>query len=98
VHTHDNHLQAAFNSSRYLLTQDADVFTDVDRSYCYDRIEELRERYASSRLRRASGKTGDRSTSGGDRSNFEGDRSNFEHDCGKSSRAGAASAVSPHRS
>jgi hypothetical protein len=49
------------------LTQDADVFTDVDRSLWYDLIEELCERYTA-------GKTGEGSTSEGDRSNSEGDR------------------------
>jgi hypothetical protein len=44
VNTHDNHLQAAFRSLRHLLTQDADAFTDVDRSLWYDLIEELRQR------------------------------------------------------
>jgi hypothetical protein len=41
--------------------------TAVDRSFWYDRIEELRERDAAARRRRASGKTGDRSNSEGDR-------------------------------
>jgi hypothetical protein len=82
VHTHDNHRQAAFRSSRLPFTQEGDAFTDVDRSLWYDLIEKLRERDAASRTCRASGKIGDRSTSTGDRSNFEGDR-------GKNSRAGA---------
>jgi hypothetical protein len=33
------------------LMQDADVFTEVDRSLWHDLIEELRERYAAARLR-----------------------------------------------
>jgi hypothetical protein len=74
------------------------VHTDVDRSFWDDHIGELRERSAVARLRRASGKTGERSNFEGERSNVEGERSNFEGDRGKSSRAGAASAVSPARS
>ena len=91
VNTCDNHLQAAFYLLRHRLTEDADEFTDVDRSLWYDLIEELRGRYAAARLRRASGKTGDRS-------NFEGDRSTSEGDRGKSLGAGAASAASPAKS
>jgi hypothetical protein len=87
VNTDDNYLHAAFRSLRHLLTQDADVSTDVDRSLWYDRIEELRERQQATRLRRASGKTGESSTIEGERSTIEGER-------GKNSRAGAASAVS----
>ena len=81
--TYDNHLKAAFRSLRHLSTQEADVFTDVDRSLCYDLIEELRERYSATRLRCPSAKTGERSSSGGDRSNFEGDRSNSRGDAEK---------------
>jgi hypothetical protein len=90
VHAYDNHRQEAFRSSPLLLMQEADAFTDVDRSLWYDLIEKLRERDAASRTCRASGKIGERSTSTGDRSNFEGNRSNFEGDRGKNSRAGAA--------
>ena len=64
------------------MTQEADAVTKVDRSHWYDRIEELRERYAVTRLRRTSGKRGERSTS-------EGERSNSEGDGGKTFRAGA---------
>jgi hypothetical protein len=81
--TYDNHLQAAFRSLRHPLTQDADASTSVDRSFWYDRIEELCEGYAATRRRRASAKKGEPS-------NFEGDRSNSEHDRGKNARAGAA--------
>ncbi|HEY2378374.1 MAG TPA: hypothetical protein VGH98_20515 [Gemmatimonadaceae bacterium] len=56
------------------MTHDAEVFTDVDRSHWFDRIEELREREAASRRRRASGKKGERPNFEGDRSNFEGNR------------------------
>jgi hypothetical protein len=91
VNPYDNHLQAAFHSLRHLLTQDADVFTQVDRSLWFDRIEELRERYAAKRLRRASAKTGESS-------NSEGERSNSERDRGKNVGAGAASAASPAKS
>ena len=42
VNTYDNHLQAALRSVRHLLRQDADEFTDVDRSRWCDLIEELR--------------------------------------------------------
>ena len=86
------------------MTQDADVFTDVDRSLWFDRIEELCERYAATRLRRVSGKKGERSNSEGERcnsegkrsnsqgerSNSEGERSNSEGDGGKTFRADAA--------
>jgi hypothetical protein len=44
VHVRDNHLPAAPYSLRDLLTQDADLFTWVDRSLWWDRIEELRGR------------------------------------------------------
>jgi len=105
VNTDDNHLQEAFRSLRHLLTQDADAFTDGDRSLWYDLIEELRARYVAARLRRAAGKTGERSNSEGersniegDRSNFEGDRSNSERDGGKHSRAVVTSAVLPAKS
>ncbi|HKW12347.1 MAG TPA: sigma factor-like helix-turn-helix DNA-binding protein [Gemmatimonadaceae bacterium] len=74
VYTYDKHLQAAFRSLRYLLEDDADDFTDVDRSFWYDRIEDLRERHVLARLRRACDKRGDRSTLEGDRSALEGDR------------------------
>jgi hypothetical protein len=76
ANTYDNHLKAALRSVRHLLTQDADMFTDVDRSRWCDLIEELRERYRAARLRHASGKTGERSTSEGDRGKTAGDGSN----------------------
>ena len=98
VKPYDNHLPPAFSSLRHLWTQDAEVFTDLDRSLWYDLIEELHERDAAARQRRASAKTGERSTSEGERSNFVGDRSNSEHDRGKNSRALAKSAVSPAKS
>lgn len=66
VNTNDNHFQAAFRSLRHALTQDVDVFTEVDRSLSYDLIEELRERYAAAHLHRASGTTRERSTSEGE--------------------------------
>ena len=81
--TDDNHHQVAFRSLRHLLTQDADVLTEGDRSLWYELTEELRERDAPALLRRASSKTGERSDSEGERSNFEGERSNSERDCGK---------------
>jgi hypothetical protein len=84
ANTYDNHLKAALRSVRHLLTQDADMFTDVDRSRWCDLIEELRERYQAARLRRASGKTGERSNSEGDRSNSEGDRGKTAGDGSKS--------------
>jgi len=105
VNTDDNHLQAAFPRVAPPLTQDADAFTDGDRSLWYDLIEELRARYVAARLRRAASKTGERSNSEGersniegDRSNFEGDRSNSERDGGKHSRAVVTSAVLPAKS
>ena len=82
VHTCANHLRAAFRSLRFRVTQDGDVFTEVDRSPRYDLIEELRERFAAARLRPASGKTGERSTSERDRSNSEGDRGKTAGDAG----------------
>jgi hypothetical protein len=91
VKTYDSHLEAAFRSLRYLLSDEADEFTGVDRSRWYDLIDELCERYVIARLRRASGKTGERSKS-------EGERSNSESDRGKTSGAGAASAASPAKS
>jgi hypothetical protein len=87
VKTYDNRLQAAFGSLRHRLTQDAEVFTEVDRSLWFDRIEELRESDSAARLRRASGKTGDRCNFEGDRSNFEGDPSNSRGDAEKNARA-----------
>jgi hypothetical protein len=69
------------------LTQDADVFTEVDRSLRCDRIVELRERDAAARVRRTSDKRGERFTFEGEPSNFEGERSTFEGDRGKNSRA-----------
>jgi len=105
VNTDDNHLQAAFPRVAPPLTQDADAFTDGDRSLWYDLIEELCARYVAARLRRAASKTGERSNSEGDRSNIEGDRSNFEgdrsnseRDGGKHSRAVVTSAVLPAKS
>jgi len=41
---------------RYSSTNDADVFTNVDRSLSYHLIEELREHNAATALRRPSGK------------------------------------------
>jgi hypothetical protein len=76
---------------RHLLTQDADVLTDVDRSLCYDLNEELRERCEAVCLRRVFGKTGDRS-------NLEGDRSNLEDDRGERFAAGATQAASAAKS
>jgi hypothetical protein len=67
---------------RHLLTQGADVFTEIDRSLWSDLIEALRERYAAAHLRLASGKKGNRSKS-------EGDRSNSGRDRGTNTRAGA---------
>ena len=93
--TRGNSTQAAFPSLRHLLTQDADVFTEVDHSLWYDLIEELRERYAAGRLRCASGKTGERSRSEGDRSNSEGDRGKSVGDAGKS--VGDAGSARVHR-
>lgn len=90
MHTDDNHLQAAFRSLQHLFTQDADLFTNVDRSLSYDLVEELSERHEAARLRGVSGKKGKRSTSKGDRSNFEGDRSNSQRDRGKNERVVAA--------
>ena len=105
MNTDDNHLQAAFPLVAPPLTQDADAFTDGDRSLWYDLIEELRARYVAARLRRAASETGERSNSEGersniegDRSNFEGDRSNSERDGGKHSRAVVTSAVLPAKS
>jgi hypothetical protein len=80
------------------LTHDADAFTDVDRFFWYDLIEELHGRLAAAYLRGASGKTGERSTSQGERSKSEGERSNSEGDRGKTPGAGAASAASPAKS
>ena len=91
VHTYDNYVQAAFYSLRHRLTQDADVFTDFDRSLWYDRIEELRARDAAARRRRASGTTGERSTTEGERSTTEGER-------GKTVGSAAASAASAAKS
>jgi hypothetical protein len=90
VYTCDNHLQAAFRSLRHLLTQDAEVFIHVDRSLWFDRVEELRERYAATRLRRDSGKKGESSNSEGERSILEGERSSSARERGKSFGAGAA--------
>ena len=72
--TDDKYFHAAFSSLRHLLSQHADVFTDVECPCWCDRIDELRERDAAVLRRHASGKKGDRSNSEGDRSNFEGDR------------------------
>jgi RNA polymerase sigma factor (sigma-70 family) len=83
VNTYDNHLQAGFRALRHLLSKDADVFTEVDRSVWYDLIEELRERYEASRVRRVSRQPRELS-------NAERERSNPERDGGKSSRSGAA--------
>jgi hypothetical protein len=83
---------------RHLLTQDADVFSDVDRPLWYDLNEELRERCEAVCLRRVFGKTGERSNLEGDRSNLEGDRSNLEDDRGKRFRAGASQAASAAKS
>jgi len=83
VKTYDNHLQAAFRSLRYLLSQTAKEFAHVERSRWYDLIEELRKPYRPPRLRRAAGKKGERS-------NFEGERRNSERERVKNSRAGAA--------
>jgi hypothetical protein len=68
---------------------DADAFTDVDRSFWYDLIEELRGRSAAAHLRRASGKTGERSNLEGEASNLEGERSVLEGERDKSFGAGA---------
>ena len=75
VKTYDNHLRSGFRSLRQLLTQEADVITEADRSPWYDHIEEQRERCAAARPRPASGKRGKRSTSQGKLSNSEGKRS-----------------------
>jgi RNA polymerase sigma factor (sigma-70 family) len=83
VKTYDNHLQAGFAALRHLLSKDADVFTEVDRSVWYDLIEELRERYEASRVRRVFRQPRDLS-------NAERQRSNPEQGGGKSSRSGAA--------
>lgn len=83
VNTYDNHLQAGFRALRHLLSKDADVFTEVDRSVWYDLIEELRERYEASRVRRVSRQPREISSA-------ERERSNPELDGGKSSRSGAA--------
>jgi AraC-like DNA-binding protein len=74
VYTYDKHLQAAFHSLRYRLTDAADEFAGVDRSRWYDLIEELTERHVMARLRRALAKRGERSNLRGERSNLEGDR------------------------
>jgi DNA-directed RNA polymerase specialized sigma24 family protein len=42
VNTNDNHCRTAFRSLRHLFSQDAEVFTHVDRSLWYDRIGALR--------------------------------------------------------
>ena len=78
LNTHDSFLGTASRSLRQLLTDDADVFTDVEHSLWYDVIEEFRECDEAAHLRLGSGKRGERSTSEGERSNFEGERSNFE--------------------
>jgi DNA-directed RNA polymerase specialized sigma24 family protein len=83
VNTYDNHLRAAFGTLRHLLSNDADTYTEADRTVWYDLIEELRERYEESRIRRAATKSRALSNSIGDRSNSEGD-------AGKSVRSGAA--------
>ena len=83
VNTYDNHLQAAFRALRHLVSKDADLFTEADRSVWYDAIEGLRERYEASRIRRVSTQTRDRS-------NLKGDRSITEGDGGKKSGADAA--------
>jgi DNA-directed RNA polymerase specialized sigma24 family protein len=90
VHTYDNHLQAAFRSLRLLLTQEADVCNEADRSHWYDLIEELHERREVARLRRGSGKTGKRSTSQGERSTPEREGSLSDREDGKTSGADAA--------
>ena len=66
-----------------LSTHDADVFTKVDRSLCYDLIEEMHERYAAALRRCASAKTRESPNSAGERSNSEGERSNSEGDRSK---------------
>jgi hypothetical protein len=89
LNTHVSFLGTASRSMRQLLTDDAEVFTDVEHSLWYDVIEELRERDAAAHPRLGSGEKGERSSVEGDRSNFEGDRSNSARDRGKTSRAGA---------
>jgi hypothetical protein len=93
VHITDDSLQAAFRSLHQLLAQDADLFTDVDRSLWYDIIEGAmrapRGRAPASRgkeKRKAFHIEGDQSNFGGDRSNFEGDRSNSRGDAEKNAR------------
>jgi hypothetical protein len=80
VYTYDTHLQAAFHSLRYRLSDAADEFTEVDLPDWYDRIEEMSKRHAAGRQRRASRTKEKRSTAEGDRPNSEGDRSNSEGD------------------
>src|SRR5690348_6859789 len=105
VYTYDSYLQAAFRSLRHLLTEAADASTDLDHAFSYDRIDELRGRYATARSRATftnkrdhSNFEGDRSNFEGDRSNFEGDPSNLEGDRGKNSRARAGEAAVPTKS
>jgi hypothetical protein len=90
VNTYDNHLQAASRSLRHLPTQDAEAFTDVDRSLWFDRIEELRERCSATRLRSVSGKKGEGSNSEGERSIPEGEGSSSARERGKTCGAGGA--------
>jgi RNA polymerase sigma factor (sigma-70 family) len=90
VHTYDNHLQAGFSALRRLLSQDADTYTEVDRTVWYDLVEELRELYDASRVRRVPRKTRDLSAPAGDRSSSASDRSNSAGDRGKSARHDAA--------
>ncbi|HZI41857.1 MAG TPA: hypothetical protein VFD67_09140 [Gemmatimonadaceae bacterium] len=91
VYTYDSYLQAAFRSLRHLLTEAADASTDLDHAFSYDRIDELRGRYATARSRATF-------TNKRDHSNFEGDRSNLEGDRGKNSRARAGEAAVPTKS
>jgi RNA polymerase sigma factor (sigma-70 family) len=91
VNTYDNHLQAGFRALRHLLSQDADIFTDVDRSVWYDLIEELRERYEGSRARRVSRRPRELSTSERDLSNSARDLSRSARDVPNSEGAAANS-------
>ena len=98
VNTYDVYLQAAFRLLRHRLTQAAEVFTDIDRSLWFDRIEELSERNAATRPRRVAGKKGESSNSEGERSILEGERSSSARERDKTFADEGAKAASAGKS